>query len=194
MKPLHLLFAILFAVGIESRIGAAALSAAPRRFVTPEMTLRNGLTDAQYESLWAAGRNPRIDPQTARDWAYRAARFQNSTNWFHIIGRTNDYARLVVPTMTTNEQLRDANGKLVGETNRLEVALGAAEERAKAAEDDAKVTQTIRKASRRAEKNLQKVVKEIEKARSKASTEDEAALYSALLAILRDIPPNPALK
>lgn len=187
MKPLHLLFAILFAVGIESQIDAAALPAVPRRFVTPEMTLRNGLTDAQYESLWAAGRNPRIDPQTARDWAYRAARFQNSTNWFHIIGQTNDYARLVVPTMTANVQLTATNAVLVHAVGRLERDL----EDAKHGDD---IYKALQKAAKRTEKNLEKVVKELEKAKKKASTEEEVSLYSALLAILRDIPPNPALK
>lgn len=187
MKPLHLLFAFLFAVGIESQIDAAALPTVPRRFVTPEMTLRNGLTDAQYESLWAAGRNPRIDPQTARDWVYRAARFQNSTNWFHIIGRTNDYARLVVPTMTANEQLTATNAVLVHAVGRLERNL----EDAKHGDD---IYKALQKAAKRTEKNLEKVVKELEKAKKKASTEEEVSLYSALLAALQGIPPNqPAL-
>lgn len=65
-------------------------------FVTPEMTLRNGLTDAQYEKLWAMGRSPRVDPGTIRDLIFRSSRYENTTNWFAVIGKTNDFAKLVV--------------------------------------------------------------------------------------------------
>ena len=97
---------------------AALILAATPHFVTPEMTLRNGLTDAQYEKLWAMGRNPRIDRQTARDWVFRSSRFANVTNWLGIIGKTNDFARLVVPTMTTNEWLVATNAALSATVDR----------------------------------------------------------------------------
>ena len=78
-------------------------NAAP--FVTPEMIKRNGLTDEQYQRLWAQGKRPQIDIATARDWIFRSARYQNVTNWLEVIGKTNDFARLVIPTMATNEVL-----------------------------------------------------------------------------------------
>lgn len=103
-------------------------------FVTPEMTLRNGLTDEQYEKLWAIGRSPRISPNAARDWIFRASRYENATNWFGIIGKTNDFARLCMvqkETIYTNEAtiaaLAASNGWLSAHyrvaINRLESAL-----------------------------------------------------------------------
>lgn len=109
-----------------------AASAFPR-FVTPEMTLRNGLTDEQYEKLWAMGRNPRIDPQTARNWAFRASRYENTTNWFGLVGKTNDFARMAFAYATSNEVLVATNAVLsatvagqAAEISRLSAALDEA--------------------------------------------------------------------
>lgn len=161
---------------------AASAFAAPH-FVTPGMIQRNGLTDEQYELLWKQGKNPKIDIATARDWIFRSSRYQNVTNWLDVIGKTNDFARLVVPTMEKNEQLTATNAVLVHAVGRLERDL----EDAKHGDD---IYKALQKAAKRTEKNLEKVVKDLEKAKKKASTEEEVALYSALIAILEGKDPN----
>lgn len=93
---------------------ASGLAAAP--FLTPSMVRRNGLTDEQYEALWAAGRNPRVGPAEARDWMRRAYRYQNVTNWLDIIGATNDFARLSNVLQADNFRLTETNNWL-SETN-----------------------------------------------------------------------------
>ena len=184
---------ILLAV---SMLGLGAALSSPR-FVTPDMVKRNGLTDEQYEALWAIGRNPRIDQSAARDWMFRAARGKNVREWLEVIGRTNDFARLVVPTMETNEVLVATNSAL-----RLSVEnwkgnakswyTRATNELARAdrAEAEAKILHEIQKAAKRTEKNLDKVVKTLEKARGKAESDAEASLYSALIAVIQGIDPN----
>lgn len=161
---------------------AASAFAAPK-FVTPTMVYRNGLTDEQYELLWKQGKNPKISISAARDWIFRSSRYQNVTNWLGIIGKTNDFARLVVPTMEKNEQLTATNAVLVSAVGKLERDLGNAKHG-----DD--IYKAIQKAARRAEKNLEKVLKELEKAKKKSSTEEEAALYSSLIAALEGKDPN----
>lgn len=69
-----------------------AAFAAP--FVTPEMMKRNGLTDEQYEQLWAMGKNPQIDIAAAREWMFRAKRYDNVRDWLDTIGKTNNFAAL----------------------------------------------------------------------------------------------------
>lgn len=160
------------------------------RFVTPGMVRRNGLTDEQYELLWRQGKHPQITVDAARDWIFRASRFQNVTNWLEVIGRTNDFARLVVPTMTTNEMLVATNRTLAVEITYLDHTVGKLRTELAAAESDAEIYRAVRKAASRTEKNLEKVIKALDKARDKAQTKDEAALYSALIAVLRGQSPN----
>lgn len=74
-------------------LAAVAAFAAPQ-FVTSSMRLRNGLTDAQYARLWSLGFKPTVDVATARDWVYRASRYDNVTNWLAICGTTNNFAAL----------------------------------------------------------------------------------------------------
>ena len=161
---------------------AASAFAAPH-FVTPAMTYRNGLTDEQYELLWKQGKNPRIGIAEARDWIFRSSRYGNVTNWLGIIGKTNDFARLVVPTMEKNEQLTATNAVLVHAVGKFERDL----EDAKHGDD---IYKALQKAAKRTEKNREKVIKELEKAKKKASTEEEAALYSAIIAVLEGKEPN----
>lgn len=180
MKTAILLFSV-FAV--------FANNAAPH-FVTPSMTYRNGLTDEQYEMLWRQGKNPRIGIAEARDWIFRSARFQNVTNWLAVIGKTNDFARLVYPTMTTNEMLVATNRVLTSAIGKLARDLERADTRADEAQHDADIHKALQKAAKRAEKNLDKVIKALEQAKKKASTEDEAALYTMLIALLEGKEPN----
>ena len=165
-----------------SFFAAFANNAAPN-FVTPSMTKRNGLTDAQYEMLWRQGRNPRIGIAEARDWIFRSSRYANVTNWLDVIGKTNDFARLVVPTMEKNEQLTATNAVLVGAVGKLERDLVDAKHG-----DD--IYKALQKAAKRAEKNLEKVLKELEKAKKKSSTEEEEALYTMLIELLSGNEPN----
>ena len=167
-----------------------AVKAFAAPFVTPDMTLRNGLTDEQYEMLWKQGKNPKIDIATARDWIYRSSRFQNVTNWLGVIGKTNDFARLVYPTMTTNEILTATNRVLTTAVGKLRQDLEKEIARADSAEYDANIYKAVQKAAKRAEKNLAKVIKEVKKARDKASTEEEIALYTMLIELLQGNEPN----
>lgn len=93
------------------------LSAAP--FVTPGMIKRNGLTDEQYEQLWAVGKNPSIDQTTARNWIFRSGRYQNVTNWLDICGKTNDFAKLSYKLQGDNFELEETNKVLVATNSAL---------------------------------------------------------------------------
>lgn len=95
----------------------AAVNAAP--FVTPGMTKRNGLTDAQYEALWRVGKNPRIDQTAARDWIFRAGRYQNVTNWLDICGTSNNFAKLSYKLQDDNFKLEETNAVLVATNTAL---------------------------------------------------------------------------
>lgn len=179
-----------------SMLGAGAALSSPR-FVTPDMVKRNGLTDEQYEALWAIGRNPRIDQSAARDWMFRAARGNNVREWLEVIGKTNDFARLVVPTMETNEVLVATNAALrisvenwKGDAKSWYTRATNEIARADALEYDANILKALRKSAARTQKNLEKVVKTLEKAKKKAETEEEANLYTALIAVIQGIDPN----
>lgn len=89
-------------------------------FITPEMVKRNGLTDEQYEYLWSIGKKPQVDISAAREWAYRSFRYNNVTNWLHIIGRTNNFVALAagVPQLTDeNRSLALTNSFLLKSRN-----------------------------------------------------------------------------
>ena len=91
---------------------AASIAQAAPNFVTQSMVKRRGLTDEQYEMLWNMGRRPRIEVAAARDWIFRASRYENVRDWLDDLGRTNDFARLAarVPHLTkTNAMLVATN-------------------------------------------------------------------------------------
>ena len=91
---------------------AASIAQAAPNFVTQSMVKRRGLTDEQYEMLWNMGRHPRIEVAAARDWIFRASRYENVRDWLDDLGRTNDFARLAarVPHLTeTNAMLVATN-------------------------------------------------------------------------------------
>lgn len=191
--------------------GQFAVFAAPP-FITPAMMKRNGLTDAQYEMLWKQGRNPKIDIATARDWIFRASRYQNVTNWLEICGRTNDFAKLSHTLQAENFDLTETNKVVVAlakaEKKAKEIVEGERDEAraerdsakserdaarkerdtAKAERDSAKAYEKrikdIQKAARKDAKNLEKLVKDIKKYRNKASTEDFKELCGLLLEVL----------
>ena len=103
MKRSHILIAFLLL--------ATASSAAS--FVTPRMMLRNGLTDEQYEYLWSIGKNPQIEQSAARQWIYRASRYDNVIEWLQDLGKTNDFARLAARLSTNNVALVERVQSLV---------------------------------------------------------------------------------
>lgn len=146
---------------------AFAASAAPN-FVTPGMMKRNGLTDEQYEMLWKAGKNPKVDIATIRDLIFRSCRYQNVTNWLDIIGKTNNFAKL-------SYKLQGDNFVLV-ETNKFLVATnGVLRAEVRNLEPDAKVVREAEKAAQKAakkdSKNFTKWIDDTEKAKRKSSAE-----------------------
>lgn len=160
-------------------------------FVTPAMMKRNGLTDEQYKALWAIGRNPRIDIGTARDWMFRANRYQNVTNWLDICGKDDDFAALSYDLQDKNFKLDDTNKVLKAENrvlvssnevlvveNEYLVATNAVlEVDAKKAQ---KVAKNAEKARKKDQKNFEKWVSDTKKAKSKSS-EDMAEFYDSVL-------------
>lgn len=171
MKRLSL-FMVLFC-GIYAAVSALA---APN-FVTPAMMKRNGLTDEQYELLWRQGKHPQIDVAAARDWVFRASRFQNVTNWLDVCGKANDFAKLSYKLQGDNIALADTNAVLVATNHVLKVELADADGYRKAVKD-------IEKAARKDTKNLSKLRKDIEKYAKKAETEDFKTLCTLLLEML----------
>ena len=93
---------------------AASIAEAAPNFVTQSMLKRRGLTDEQYELLWSMGARPRIEVAAARDWVFRASRYENVKDWLNEMGRTDDFAKLAarVPGLT------ETNAMLVA-TNRI---------------------------------------------------------------------------
>lgn len=79
-------------VALTAVVVCTSAFAAP--FVTENMMKRNGLTDEQYELLWAQGKNPRIEQSAAREWVFRASRYDNVVEWLQTLGKTNDFAKL----------------------------------------------------------------------------------------------------
>lgn len=186
MKP-YLAFALIVSV-LLILIGLSA-HAAP--FVTPGMIKRNGLTDEQYEQLWAVGKNPSIDQTTARSWIFRSGRYQNVTNWLDICGKTNDFAKLSYKLQGDNFVLEDTNKVLKAEnrelwrTNEIVVAENEILVATNAVlEVDAKNAQKVKKAADKAkkkdQKNFEKWVRDTEKAKKKSSDE-MAEFYDAVL-------------
>lgn len=91
---------------------AALVAEAAPNFVTKSMMKRRGLTDEQYELLWNMGAHPRIEVAAARDWVFRASRYENVKDWLQEMGRTDDFAKLAarVPYLTeTNSMLVATN-------------------------------------------------------------------------------------
>lgn len=163
--------------------------AAPR-FVTPSMIKRNGLTDEQYELLWKQGKNPKVDVATMRDLIFRSSRYTNVVDWLNVIGKTNNFARLVVPTMETNEVLKVQVKDLTGAIGKLAKDLERAEARADEFKHDADIYKAVQKATKRTEKNISKVIKTLEQAKKKASTEDEVVLWTMMIQLLQGNEPN----
>lgn len=167
-------------------IGLALAASAAPNFVTPNMMKRNGLTDEQYQFFWKLGKNPHVDLATARDWYFRSRRYENVTNWLEVVGKTNDFARLVVPTMTTNEWLTATNRTLKTRVVNLTRAVEDLEPDAK---ELRKAVKAAEKAAKKDEKNFEKWVKDTKKARDKSS-EEMAEFYDAIIEIATGEVPN----
>lgn len=99
---------------------AALVADAAPNFVTQSMLKRRGLTDEQYKLLWSMGAHPRIEVAAARDWVFRASRYENVKDWLQEMGRTDDFAKLAarVPGLTeTNDMLTVTNRLLRAEAS-----------------------------------------------------------------------------
>lgn len=164
--------AVLVIIGFSK----VALSAP---FVTPGMMKRNGLTDEQYEMLWKAGKNPKVDIATLRDLIFRSGRYGNVTNWLDICGKTNDFAKLSFKLQDENFVLSDTNKVLVSSNTVLVAEVTALEPDAK---ELRKAVKAAEKAAKKDAKNFEKWVKDTKKARDKSS-EDMAEFYDAILEI-----------
>ena len=94
---------------------AALIADAAPNFVTKSMTKRRGLTDEQYELLWSMGAHPRIEVAAARDWVFRASRYENVKDWLQEMGRTDDFAKLaaMVPGLTETNAMLVATNKIL---------------------------------------------------------------------------------
>lgn len=153
--------------------------------VLPSQVYRFGLTNEQIDDLFA--KHPKAELRlTTKDWRamrYELHRFNNMTNYVEEIGNSNDCAKVLLRLTDTTEALNASNGV-------LRVMVRNATERAEAAEYDAHTLHELQKAAKRTEKNLNKVIKEIEKAKKKATTDEEAALYTAIINILQGNDPN----
>ena len=102
---------------------ALAVVSAAANVVLPSMRLRNGLTDDQYEQLFAAGKHPSIDANTARDWMYRAFRYDNVVEWLDIIGKTNNFVALAAKLPAVQYELSVVSNvciQLVSENKNLQ--------------------------------------------------------------------------
>lgn len=188
-------------------LACGALLADSPRFITRAMYSRNGLTDEQYEMLWAIGKRPSIDVATARDWMFRAARYHNVTNWLGLIGRTNDFARAII-TITdradalaaTNIALSAVNTKLANTMNAMEKALqqyraentnlvarlsAAQESLADAQSNAAQITERLNAAEARAAR-LDALKSWLEECRDKSLLDTTKKIYQAIINKLED--------
>lgn len=164
---------------------AASCACIPR-----EWCMRNGLTDEQIDGMFGRFKDPnfsiRITRETWNNIKFNTHRYNNVTNWLGVIGRTNNYARLVVPTMATNEVLRVENGTLSRSNSVLRTEVEILEPDAK---EYRKAAKAAEKATKKDSKNFEKWVKDTEKARDK-SGEDMAEFYDAILEIATGSVPN----
>lgn len=176
-------------VALAVLFSAAAL-AASCACIPREWCMRNGLTDEQIDGMFGRFKDPdfsiRITRATWNNIKFNTHRYNNVTNWLGVIGRTNNYARLVVPTMETNEVLKVEVGTLSSSNRVLRTEIDVLEPDAKAMRKAAKAAE---KAAKKDSKNFEKWVKDTEKARSKSS-EDMAEFYDSILEIATGSVPN----
>ena len=151
----------------------------------PSQVHRRGLDNWQIDDILA--KHPtavlRISAADWRGMRYQLHRFNNMTNYVEEIGSSNDCAKVLLRLTDATEQLTASNGV-------LRVMVAEATARADAAEYDAHTLHELQKSAKRTEKNLEKVIKELEKAKKKASSDEEAALYTAIINILQGNDPN----
>ena len=155
---------------------SACAFAAPQ-FVTPAMMMRNGLTDEQYELLWSQGKHPQIDIAAARDWIFRASRYQNVTNWLEVLGRTNDFARLSNVLQAENFAISATNTTLRADLSALYGRYTSATNREAIAEACAAIAEA--RAAR-----LDTLRAYLEEQRDKAVLPSTKAIYQALIDLI----------
>lgn len=180
-------------------VALASLTVAAQHFLTPSMVKRNGLTDEQYELLWSMGKRPQIEPAAAKDWIFRASRYENVKDWLGEIGKTNDFARLAarVPALTeTNSLLVATNSVLVslndwlkeqyewaynGWTNSYAIATNYHSKYSVATNDLRAAINSAEARAERAEARLQEIVSWAEEQRDKAVTSAVEKLWQSVI-------------
>lgn len=89
------------------------------------------------------------------------------------------------------EFLKKTINKWGPSTNLTARAAGASfQDKLNTARNEAKALKDMQKAAKRTEKKLSNVIKELKKAKKKASSDEEAALYTAIINILQGNAPN----
>ena len=143
---------IALAVLFLSVAFAASCACIPR-----EWCMRNGLTDEQIDGMFGRFKDPnfsvRITRETWNNIKFNTHRYNNVTNWLGVIGRTNNYARLVVPTMATNEVLKVKVGTLFSSNSVLRTEVEVLKPYANAMH---KVVKAALKAAKNDSKNFEK--------------------------------------
>lgn len=82
--------------------------------ITPQMVLRNGLTDEQYENYFR--RNPdgelKISASTWRRYRFIESRWDNVVEWLNIAGPSNNFGAVLASNVSKMESLAVSNATL----------------------------------------------------------------------------------
>ena len=167
-------------------MSASASADAVRPFFTGSMLKRNGLTDEQYIQLWNIGRRPQIEPAAAKEWIYRAHRYDNVMEWFQELGKSNNFARLSYALSTNVVSLKDNISTLTTTNSALEKSIkdlsfkaGLFYDQMTNAEMRAEIATNL---ANKAEQRLNKVKSDIQSKR-----DEYQAKYNSASALLRPV-------
>ena len=167
-------------------VSASASADAVRPFFTGSMLKRNGLTDEQYIQLWNISRRPQIEPAAAKEWIYRAHRYDNVMEWFQELGKSNNFARLSYALSTNVVSLKDNISTLTTTNSALEKSLkdlsfkaGLFYDQMTNAEMRAEIATNL---ANKAEQRLNKVKSDIQSKR-----DEYQAKYNSASALLRPV-------
>lgn len=183
MRRMSIRFCVVTCSYFYFIVSAFASADAVRPFFTGNMMKRNGLTDEQYIQLWSIGRRPQIEPAAAKEWIYRAHRYDNVMEWFQELGKTNNFARLSYALSTNVVSLKDnistlttTNSALEKSVKNLSFKAGLFYDQMTNAEMRAEIATNL---ANKAEQRLNKVKSDIQSKRDEYQTKYDSA--SALL-------------
>ena len=186
MRRMSTRFLVLTCSFIYFIMSASASADAVRPFFTGNMMKRNGLTDEQYIQLWSIGRRPQIEPAAAKEWIYRAHRYDNVMAWFQELGKSNNFARLSYALSTNVVFLKDHISTLTTTNSVLEKSIKDLSSKAEFfydqmtnAETRAEIATNL---ANKAEQRLNKVKSDIQSKR-----DEYQAKYDSASAILKPV-------